>query len=148
MVPGKRGHRGTLVTTSLFCVSPCWSVWFWRMGWKIGFRQPLIILESPKVSLSFFWYLAQVWVLMSLPDGSFSFQKCTRDWALSEQPLQEGTLDSCSSETAWIWASKAGDGPSHGTQNTEQIDLQSLQHLCPERKQRFSSARSWLPKGT
>ena len=51
MVPGKRGHTGTLVTNSVFCFSPCWSVWFWRMWWKIGFRQPLIILESPSLFL-------------------------------------------------------------------------------------------------
>lgn len=41
---------------------------------------------------------------------------------------------------------KAGDGPSTETQNTEQMNLQSLQPLS-WRKQRFSSARSWLPKG-
>lgn len=70
---------------------------------------------------------------MNLPDGSFSFQKCTSDWDLSEQHLQEGTLDSYSLETAWIWASKAGDGPLHGIQNMEQINLWNLQCLCPER---------------
>lgn len=146
MVPGKRGHTATLVTTSVFCFSPCWSAWFWRMWWKIGSRQPLIILESP----SLFLFLLVPSSGLGINESSrwlFFFPEM-RMWSSSERAASSGghsgqplTGDSLNlSIQSWWWAFPW---------NSKCRANKLIESTVPPswKKQCFSSARSWPHKG-